>query len=264
MDSNHTITSELFCSYLNCMRSSAPSGLLSGILMLFFIVFGVSLSEASCIPQSAEKKGVSQGQGEAGVLQEPQGSGLNAINEARGTRLFDGETLGHWESTEFGLRGDVYVFHDAIYMTMGNAATGITWKGPLVRMNYELTLEAMRDDGFDFFCGLTFPVGESHCSLILGGWGGSLVGLSSIDGFDASNNETTQFMSFENYVWYNVRLRVSSDRIIVWLDDKEIINVVTSGRTINTRPQVHLSRPLGIATWNTTGAVRNIYMKPLE
>jgi hypothetical protein len=229
-------------------------GLLSRIFLFFIITFGASFSKSISVAQSITKAGASQERTEAQ---------LNALDEAKGTRLFDGKTLGQWESTDFGLRGDVYVFDDAIYMAMGNSATGITWKGPLIRMNYELTLEAMRDDGFDFFCGLTFPVGESHCSLILGGWGGSLVGLSSIDGYDASNNETTQFISFENFTWYHVRLNVTSDRIIVWLDNEEIINVVTSGRTISIRPQVDLSRPLGIATWNTIGAVRNIYMRPL-
>jgi hypothetical protein len=203
-------------------------------------------------------------QAESGSLQDPADMELNVLDETKGTRLFDGETLGQWESTDFGGQGNVYVFDDAIYMDMGNSGTGITWKGPLIRMNYELTLEAMRDDGFDFFCGLTFPVGENHCSLILGGWGGSLVGLSSIDGYDASNNETTQVIPFENFVWYHVRLRVTNDRIVVWLDDEEIINVVTTGRTINTRSEVYLSKPLGITTWNTIGAVRNIYMRPLD
>jgi len=264
MDTNHPITSGPFFHHLRCLRLFSPRELLSKTLLLFIITFGVSLCKSPSSAQSIKKAGASQEQTEAGVLQEPGDAGLNALDESKGTRLFDGETLGHWESTDFGGKGDVYVFDNAIYMAMGNSATGITWQGPLIRMNYELSLEAMRDDGFDFFCGLTFPVGESHCSLILGGWGGNLVGLSSIDGYDASNNETTQFISFENFTWYHIRLRVTSDRIIVWLDDEEIINVVTTGRTVSTRPEVHLSRPLGITTWNTIGALRNIYMRQLE
>ena len=264
MDTNHPITSVPFFRHLNCFRPPSTPGLLSRTLLLLVITFGVSLFKSSSSAQSVRKAGVSQEQTEAGVLKEPEDAGLNALNEAKGTRLFDGETLGQWESTDFGGRGSVYVFDDAIYMAMGNSATGITWKGPLIRMNYELTLEAMRDDGFDFFCGLTFPVGENHCSLILGGWGGSLVGLSSIDGNDASHNETTQVISFENFTWYHVRLRVTSDKIIVWLDNEEIINVVTTGRKVNIRSELDFSKPLGIATWNTIGAVRNIYMRPLE
>jgi hypothetical protein len=264
MDTRHPINSGIFLNHFQCLRSYSPSGLLSKTILLFIIIFGVSLCKSTSSAQSIKKVSKSQEQTETRVQKEPEDAGLNALDEAKGTRLFDGETIGQWESTNFGGRGAVYVFDDAIYMAMGNSATGITWKGPLIRMNYELTLEAMRDDGFDFFCGLTFPVGEDHCSLILGGWGGGLVGLSSIDGYDASNNETTQVISFEDFIWYHVRLRVTSDRIRVWLDDKEIINVVTTRRIINTRSEVDLSKPLGIATWNTIGAVRNIYMRALE
>ena len=36
--------------------------------------------------------------------------------------------------------------------------------------NYEVEFEAQRVMGTDFFVGYTFPVGDSACSLILGGW----------------------------------------------------------------------------------------------
>jgi hypothetical protein len=178
--------------------------------------------------------------------------------------LFDGKTLGEWEITDFGGQGKVYVKDGAIYMEMGNDMTGITWKGPLIRMNYEITLEAMRISGSDFFCGLTFPVAENPCSLILGGWGGGLCGLSNIDYYDAANNETTTFTSFEDNKWYHVRLRVTPDRIEAWLDEEEIVNIETTGRKIDIRAEVDLSQPLGIATWQTGGAVRNISIRPLE
>ena len=38
---------------------------------------------------------------------------------------------------------------------------------------------------------------------------GGVVGLSSIGGFDASENETTQFVEFKNGQWYKIRLRVT-------------------------------------------------------
>ena len=127
--------------------------------------------------------------------------------------LFDGQTLGQWKPTDFGGQGAVYVKDGAIYMEMGSYMTGITWTGPVVRMNYEITLEAMRVQGNDFFCGLTFPVGEKPCTLVLGGWGGSICGLSNIDYYDASENPTTRVISFEKDKWYYVRLRVEPDRI---------------------------------------------------
>ena len=36
--------------------------------------------------------------------------------------------------------------------------TGVTWTNEIPRMNFEVELEAMRVDGSDFFCALTFPV----------------------------------------------------------------------------------------------------------
>jgi hypothetical protein len=177
--------------------------------------------------------------------------------------LFDGNTLGQWKSTDFGGQGEVAVKDGAIHMAMGSYMTGITWTGPVVRMNYEITLEAMRVEGYDFFCGLTFPVGEKPCTLVLGGWGGSLCGLSSLDHFDASENETTKMMSFENGKWYRVRLRVVPDRIQAWLDGEDLVDVDTTGKHLGIRLEVEESQPLGIATWNTAGAVRNIRLKKL-
>ncbi len=177
--------------------------------------------------------------------------------------LFEGKTLGQWKSTDFGGQGDVTIKDSAIHMAMGSYMTGINWTGPVVRMNYEITLEATRVEGSDFFCGLTFPVGEKPCSLILGGWGGSVCGLSSLDSFDASENETTRMMTFENGKWYRVRLRVVPDRIQAWLDDESLVDVETTGKRIDIRLEVEASQPLGIATWNTAGAVRNLRLKNL-
>lgn len=186
-----------------------------------------------------------------------------ALGPGEEISLFDGQTLGRWKSTDFGGQGDVYVMDGAIYMEMGSYMTGITWAGPVERMNYEITLDAMRVQGNDFFCGLTFPVGENPCTLILGGWGGGLCGLSNIDYYDASENETTRFQRFENGKWYHVRLRVVPNRIQAWLDDEDLVDIDITGRKIDIRAEVDLSQPLGVATWVTTGAVRNIRLKKL-
>jgi hypothetical protein len=177
--------------------------------------------------------------------------------------LFDGVSLGEWEETAFGGEGLVRVKDGTIILEFGEPLTGITWRGPLTRMDYEVRLEAQRLAGNDFFCGLTFPVGESACSLILGGWGGSVVGLSNLDGQDASENETTQRIGFDKGRWYAVRVRVTASRIQAWLDDHRIIDVDTAGRKIGVRPEVDASRPLGVAAYRTRAAVRRIEMRDL-
>ncbi|MBN2375521.1 MAG: DUF4962 domain-containing protein [Sedimentisphaerales bacterium] len=177
--------------------------------------------------------------------------------------LFDGESLGQWRITPFGTQGKVFVEDGKILLEMGNDMTGVTWDGPLVRMNYEIELEAMRVEGNDFFCGLTFPVKDDNCTFVVGGWGGTLVGLSCLDYNDAYNNETARFIKFDTGKWYPIRVRVTDDKIAAWIEDKKIVDVVTTERTISVRAEVELSRPLGISTWRTTGAVRNIRLRRL-
>lgn len=200
---------------------------------------------------------------QAEPVQEPQTQAQSATEIGGEISLFDGQTLGQWKATDFGGQGAVYVKDGAIYMEMGSYMTGITWTGPVVRMNYEISLEAMRVQGNDFFCGLTFPVADKPCTLVLGGWGGGLCGLSSIDYYDASENETTRMIGFETGKWYHVQLRVEPDRIQAWLDDEELVNFETTDHKLDIRAEVELSQPLGIATWVTTGAVRDIRLKKL-
>lgn len=178
--------------------------------------------------------------------------------------LFDGQQLGAWESTNFGGEGEVTVHDGAIDLGYGTSMTGVTFTGEVPRMNYEIKLEAQRVEGIDFFCGLTFPVKQSYCSFIVGGWAGAVVGLSSIDGKDASENDTTRYMNFDTGRWYKIRLRVSDRAIQAWIDGKRIINQNIVGRTISVRNEVELSQPLGFSTWETRAMLRDIQIRPLR
>lgn len=174
------------------------------------------------------------------------------------TFMFNGRDLEGWEITQFGPQGPVYVSGESIVLGMGDGCTGVTWKGDFPEVDYEVTLEARRVEGNDFFCGITFPAGDYPCSLILGGWGGTVVGLSSINGRDASENETTSLRSFEKDRWYAVRLRVAGGNILAWIDDEPAVDLEIGDKVLSIRPEVHLSMPFGIASWRTTGEVRNI------
>ena len=69
--------------------------------------------------------------------------------------LFDGKTLGDWEITEYGGEGEVYVKDKSIYCDMGAQLTGVNWKGrALPKTDYEISVEAMKINGNDFFCGI--------------------------------------------------------------------------------------------------------------
>jgi hypothetical protein len=175
--------------------------------------------------------------------------------------LWNRRDLTGWAEGDFYGRKEVRVEDGRIVISMGNDMTGITRQGDVPRVDYEVTLQAMRVAGDDFFCGLTFPVKEDYCSLILGGWGGSVAGLSSLDWADASENETTQWIQFTRQQWYRVRVRVTADRISAWLDEKRIIDVATADRRISIRIECEPSKPLGVCTWRTTGAVRDLRLR---
>lgn len=132
-------------------------------------------------------------------------------------------------------------------------------------MNYEIRYEAERRRGNDLFATLTFPVGDAFCTWVTGGWGGDIVGLSSLDGADASENETRSYFNFDNNRWYKFRLRVTPERITAWIDDERVVNAEIAGRTVTLRRgEIKLNAPLGFASFATEGALRNVKYRVLS
>jgi sugar phosphate isomerase/epimerase len=179
--------------------------------------------------------------------------------------LFDGQSLKGWKVTDYGARGEVTVSDGRIVLDAGDPLTGITLDGePPARMNYEITLEAMKLSGDDFFCALTLPVGDACGTLVVGGWGGSLVGFSSIDELDASENSTTQFKKFDPNQWYRLRVRVTPERLQFWIDDEPFIDTEIAGKKIGMRlGEIEMSQPLGLTSFRTRAALRNIHFRRL-
>jgi len=192
-----------------------------------------------------------------------QGQGEQGSQKWRS--LFDGKTMKNWKKTNYGGEGDVQVTKGQILMEFGYSMSGVTYTGKaLPKTNYEIRVDAIKLDGNDFFCGMTFPVADSYCSFIVGGWGGAVVGLSSLDGLDASENETTRYMTFDNNKWYRVRVRVEPHQIRCWINRKLVVYQDIEGRTITTRNEVNLNQPLGFATWETRAALKNIRLRELK
>lgn len=180
--------------------------------------------------------------------------------------LFDGSSLENWEKTDYVGKGDVKIDRKGrLVLEMGSELSGLNWKGnPLPTVNYEIHIVARRTMGSDFFCGLTFPYLDSHATLILGGWGGALIGISSIDGYDASENETGDAYSFEDGKWYEIRLRVTQTELLVWIDEEMVIDCEVEGREVNMRfGEIEMSTPLGITTYATTGEFKKIFLRKI-
>jgi hypothetical protein len=197
-----------------------------------------------------------------GSGQEP--AKVGGKTEARGKELFDGKSLDGWKSADFFKHGKVHVADGTIVMEKGDRMTGVTYtRKDFPKIDYEVTLEGKKLAGNDFFCTTTFPVGDSFCSLVVGGWGGRVVGLSSVGGVDASENETRREMGFETGKWYRIRIRVTAKRIEAWIDAKQVVDLDSEGRKISTRIECIPNRPFGICTWDTAGAVRDIRVRLL-
>jgi hypothetical protein len=200
--------------------------------------------------------------------EEPKADGAEkaaAKEKAAGWKpLFDGKSLAGWQTTKFGGHGEPEVKDGQIIIPAGDPLSGVTRaKDDVPHVNYEIALDAQRAEGHDFFVGLTFPVNDTHASLILGGWSGAVCGISSIDHMDASENSTSTFRQFQNGKWYKVRLRVLKDRIEAWIDDEQIVDADIAGKKISTRVEVDPSKPLGFASYRTTAALKNIRIREL-
>lgn len=176
--------------------------------------------------------------------------------------LFDGKSLDGWKVSDLAGHAEPKVEDGAIILPFGSDMTGVTYTGKeLLRDLYEVELEARRIDGTDFFCALTFPVKDDPCTLVCGGWGGGVVGLSSINGMDASENSTSSYFSFNKGQWYRIRVRVAEGQIQAWIDNKRVVDFPVRDNRISIRSECEACRPLGIATWCTSGAARNIRIR---
>ena len=183
---------------------------------------------------------------------------LLSKNVRDGKVLFNGVSMDNWEVIDFEGHGNVYVADSSIIIRKGELISGIRWTEDFPKTNYEVDLKARRVEGSDFFCGMTFPVKESFLTLVLGGWGGGMVGLSCIDGYDAANNMTGTTFPFASGWWYSIRLRVTDKKIEAWIEDEKIVDFTINDSKFSLRWEVESSRPFGITTYKTTGAIRNI------
>lgn len=178
--------------------------------------------------------------------------------------LFDGKTLTGWKAADYAGEGKIAVKDGALVLGKGMQMTGIVYAGKdFPTTDYEVTLEAKKVEGDDFFATTTFPVGDSFCSFVVGGWGGSVVGLSTVDSADASMNDTSKSKEFKAGQWYRVRIRVSKARIEAWIDKEQLIDLDTTDRTIGVRVECRLCRPFGVCTYETTGAIRDVRLRRL-
>jgi hypothetical protein len=238
----------------------------TGLLSLIFFLSGCQQES----PPIHKPQATGTGESEAptpddSVVTRPAETETKPVeSDAVARALFDGKTLDGWTVSKFGGDGSVSVVNGEIDIESGRPLTGISWTGKEIpRDNFRVSLESKRTAGIDFFCCLTFPVHDSHCSLVVAGWSGTVVGLSSIDGQDASNNDTTSLIAFDDNRWYKIEVEVGGDSVRAFIDGKQILEQQIEGHVFDVRNEVRLSRPLGICTFETDARIRNITIEPI-
>ena len=113
-------------------------------------------------------------------------------------------------------------------------------------------------------CAISFPVSDKQASLVMGGWGGGITGISSIDGRDASDNDTTMFKAFDNDKWYSAKVRVDQKAITVWIDGTELFSHPRKDYDFDIRFEMDPCTPLGIANYECDSQIRKIQIRRLH
>ena len=189
--------------------------------------------------------------------------------------LFDGESLEGWSIPVYGGDGEVDIQEGNIVIGRGEMMTGIRYEREFPTIGYEVQYEAQRTQGYDFFAACTFPAGKNFCSFVNGGWGGGTIGISSINGFDASENETNSYFDFREKLWYRFHIRVMSDHIQVWITpqdneghwgtEKSVVELkIDEDTVLSTRLEMDQYKPFGFSTWSTEGRLRKIEYRAVE
>jgi hypothetical protein len=146
-----------------------------------------------------------------------------------------------------------------LILNAGGDLTGVHLEQAPAAMDYEVEFQAMRIEGDDFFCGFTFPYGDTHVTLVGGGWGGTVTGISNINSDSANENETTSFKNYQNGKWYTVKVRVTKAKIEAWMDKEKIVDLETEGKKLEMRVgEIESSKPFGFATFRTKAALKEI------
>ncbi len=240
---------------LNCIAGAV---VLTAVLVVSVVVFAVGCDPVQDPGLSSDPAGSPALSPETAVNPDGQSPAPPAI------MLFDG-TLDGWEAGVYGNSDEVCLEDDSLILEAGYPMAGIaTTHDDLPKDKYELTVESRKLIGSDFFCAITFPVGDSHCTFVPGGWGGATTGLSCIDGMDASSNETKSFRSFEKDQWYQFRIRVTPEKIEVWIDEDQAVDFDREGREISLRNETKSCKPLGIASFETRTAIRVVTVRLLD
>ncbi len=162
-------------------------------------------------------------------------------------RSFEENAAGNWRR-----RGDTVVQEDL------GTNRRLVFGDPDWR-DYEYTLEARKLSGNEGFLILFRVRSEKDfywCNL--GGWNNTLHSLERGKSGEGRWHRVGPSVrgSIKRGRWYRIKIRCEGSHISVWLDGKKLIDF--------TDPEGHLQGCVGIGTWATKAAFRNVKVKALD
>jgi formylglycine-generating enzyme required for sulfatase activity len=175
--------------------------------------------------------------------------------------LFDGKTTEGWQKLEFPGQntGTLDAKNGQIVLGAGNPHAGLIWTGDFPKSDYEFEMKVSSLEGYNQPCVLTFPVGESFCTLFYNG--GTAAGLSKIGGKDIGVPGGKPGAEKQ---WHALRLRVTQAKIQVWADAKALLDVaIPDGAAIACDKADWRINRLNIRTWKTSAAYRDLRVRRL-
>jgi len=180
--------------------------------------------------------------------------------------LFDGKSLDGWDVIEAGdykKHGQVAARQGVLSLGAGNQRTGVALTAQFPTDNYEVSLDARRAEGAHGFAAVTFPLGTTAATLIVGGGDGHSVWIDVVSPVGGGENPTKSPVRFQNGRWYAVRLRVTPERVQAWVDDRKVVDVTREGHTFGLSGFFAGSAPFGLSTVMTKGEFRNVQVRKL-
>jgi serine/threonine-protein kinase len=180
--------------------------------------------------------------------------------------LFDGRTLDGWrvveDAPEFAKHGTVLPRGRELIFEKGDPATGIAWTREVRRVDYEISLEAMRERGTGSLCEVFFPFKDEYCKLAVAG-DNTMVCLELVDDRPGPQNATQRKFACQDGRWYRIRLRVTAAAIEAWVDDEKMVDFDPARHKLSLHPYQFPLRPFGLRTWNSAAAIRNLRLRQL-
>jgi formylglycine-generating enzyme required for sulfatase activity len=178
--------------------------------------------------------------------------------------LFDGKSLRGWNTV--GERQPAVVAEEGQVLIRAQAGQGaIVWQGAFPKLNYEVSLEAMRIAGPHCFAGVQFPIGDQYACWSFG-WTpqGNQICLERVNGGFFPMDAAARITKFQDGRWYKIRIRVAEDRVQGWMDDVKKFDLPRAETNFSYQDNQPVLKPFWIGTWWTQGAFRNIQLRRLR